>query len=67
MNVKFLLLCLAVMMMAATESTNAYRKREWRKRHEDIDPEMLEGLERFWRGLEQLAKTLEEDIGEGRR
>ncbi len=61
MNVKFLLICLAVMMIAATESTNAYRKREWRKKQEEIDPLILADYFDLLRNLEKMARTMEED------
>ncbi len=67
MNIKFLLLCLIVMMMATTETTNAYRKREWRKKQEEIDPLILSDYFNLRRNLEKIMKAMEEDIREGRR
>ncbi len=67
MSIKFLLLCLVVLLMASTVTTNAYRKREWRKKQEGYDPEMLQELVDFLEQLDQFAKTMEENVGSERR
>ncbi len=53
--------------MASTETTNAYRKREWRKKQEGYDPEMFQELVDFLEQLDQFAKTMEENVGSERR
>ncbi len=67
MNIKFLLLCLVVLLMASTETTNAYRKREWRKKQEDYDPEQWKELINFLEQLSKYAKTMEEGMDTERR
>ncbi len=62
MNIKFLLFCLAVLLMACTETTNAYRKREWRKKQEEFDPEKFQDFIDFLSKLEQMAKDMEDEL-----
>ncbi len=60
MNVKFLLLGVAVMLMFATESSNAFVKRALRKKQEELSGEELDALMQLLTGLEELAEGLEE-------
>ncbi len=60
MNVKNLLLGVAVMLMAATESSNAFVKRALRKKQEDLSDEELDALMQLLTGLEEIAEGLEE-------
>ncbi len=64
MNAKFLLLGLAVMLMVATESSNAFVKRALRKKQEEMSDEELDELMELLSGLEDIAKGLEEAFGE---
>ncbi len=63
MNAKFLLLGLTVLLMAATESSNAFVKRALRKKQEEMSDEELDGLMAILSGLEEIAKGLEEAFG----
>ncbi len=63
MNAKFLLLGLAVMLMVATDSSNAFVKRALRKKQEEMTDEELDELIELLEGLEELAKGLEEAFG----
>ncbi len=58
MNAKLLLVCLAVMLMAATESANVFAKRALRKRQEntpDMSDEELDKFEQIVALLKQMA------------
>ncbi len=63
MNAKLLLVCLAVMLMAATQSANAFAKRALRKKQEntpDISDEELDKFEEIVALLKQMAMEFEE-------
>ncbi len=59
MNAKLLLLGLAVVLMTATESSNAFVKRAVRKKQEDVSDDELEELLDDLATLEDLANELE--------
>ncbi len=63
MNAKFLLLGLAVTLMAANESSNAFVKRALRKKQEEMTAEELDQLMELLEGLEELVMGLEEAFG----
>ncbi len=68
MNIKFLLLCLAVMLLAATGTTSAYRKREWREKQEEgVAPDMWKEFFGFLDQLGKMARTMEEEMDTSRR
>ncbi len=63
MNAKLLLVCLAVMLMAATESANAFAKRALRKKQEtspDMSDKELDKFEEIVALLKQMALEFEE-------
>ncbi len=60
MNAKFILLGFTVMLMVATESSNAFVKRALRKKQEEMSDEELDQLLELLEGLEELAMGLEE-------
>ncbi len=64
MNAKLLLLGLAVVLMTATESSNAHVERALRKRQEGASDEDLEELLDDLVALEDLAYQLEDAFGE---
>ncbi len=64
MNAQFMLLCLAVVLMTATESSNAFVKRALRKKQEDVTDQEVEDFLEFLAGLEELAKELEAEFGD---
>ncbi len=64
MNVKFLLVGVALMLMVGTESSNAFVKRALRKKQEELSDEELEELMTVLEGLEQLVKNLEAAFGD---
>ncbi len=63
MNAKLLLLGLAVVLMTATESSNAHVKRALRKKQVGVSDEELEELLDELEALEELANELEAAFG----
>ncbi len=64
MNAKLLLLGLAVVLMTATESSNAHLKRALRKKQESVSDEEVEGLLDDLAALEELLNELEDAFGD---
>ncbi len=67
MNVKFLVLGVGVMLMVATESSNAFVKRALRKKQDEpfeVSEEELDELLKALEGLEELVKNLEAAFGD---
>ncbi len=65
MNAQLLLLGLAVVLMTATESSNAFVKRALRKKQEDVSDDELEEFLDEMEALEDLVNELEATLGGG--
>ncbi len=69
MNAKFLIFCLAVMLMVAADTAEAYRKREWGETNQDEDHYDITGgeLNEFRKALDALEaiyKAVQTDWGQ---
>ncbi len=69
MNAKFFIFCLAVMLMVAADTAEAYRKREWGDTNQDDDHYDITGgeLNEFRKALDALEaiyKAVQTDWGQ---